>query len=49
MAGPWESQPTTANKAMQNGLVHGARKNGAEEHGGPSSPTHNPAKNTGQT
>lgn len=44
MTGPCESQPTIANKAMQNDLVHGARNHEAGDHGRHSSPTHKPSR-----
>lgn len=40
MTGPCGSQPTIANKAMQNDLVHGARNHEAGDHGGHPSSTH---------
>lgn len=43
MSDPCESQPTIANKAMQNDLVHSARNHEAGDHGRHSSPTHKPS------
>lgn len=44
MSGSCESQPTIANKAMQNDLVHGARNHEAGDHGGHPSSTHKPSR-----